>query len=583
MTFLRDIIAKLRKILDRRQKVRIGVIALMMVVSGFLETIGVSIVLPIISIVMDPEKLLQNSWVKKISGLFHLSNTNQILILFLAAMIGVYIVKNLFAFLLNYVQNRFVYNNEYQTRAKLLQKFFNKEYEDFFYIDSGVAIRLISSDVMNVFGMLSTLMSIAAETIVALFVVITIFVINPIMTCMSFVVLMGTILVTGKVVRPKVRNLGSEAQKTSGSMNKWLLQSLEGIKEIKINHKEDFFLRNYMKSGRTYAEIAKKYNMIACVPRLFTETMFFVGMLLFVIVLVAGGGDISALLPQLSAFAIAALRLMPAANRLNGYMTSLSYLKPSLDKVLEILEEDGDKRYHSERQVADYSPMTFQRELHIKDISYRYPKTEKYVLKNTNLHIRPGQAVGLIGTSGAGKTTLVDILMGLLNPETGCILADGVDIKDNYFGWLDMIGYIPQTIYLMDDTVLANVALGIDKEEVQEDAVWKALEEAQIAEHIRNMPEGIYTHIGERGIRLSGGQRQRLGIARVLYKNPQILIFDEATSALDNNTEAAIMESIGHLRGKKTMIIIAHRLTTIQNCDEVYRVEDGQVKKESGM
>ncbi|MCX4315549.1 MAG: ATP-binding cassette domain-containing protein, partial [Lachnospiraceae bacterium] len=226
------------------------------------------------------------------------------------------------------------------------------------------------------------------------------------------------------------------------------------------------------------------------------------------------------------------------------------------------------------------SRLTFEREITLQNISYSYPNSEQHVLEHAQMSVPVGKSVGIVGTSGAGKTTAVDIMLGLLNPQEGQVLADGVDVMSVYTEWLSHIGYIPQTIFMLDDTIRANVAFGLAREEQTDEQVWYALQEAQLAEFVRSLPEGLDTQIGERGVRLSGGQRQRIGIARALYTNPELLIFDEATSALDNETEAAIMESINSLHGRKTMVIIAHRLQTIEGCDMVYRVKDGRIERE---
>lgn len=575
---LKSIVGELKGILSKTQKVRILIITSMMIVSAALETVGVSLVIPIISIVMNPEGLMNNDIVIKICRFLNLTEPRQVLMLFLLFMIFIYVFKNAYAFLLNYVQSRFVYNNQCMTQAKILDKYLCKPYEDFLYINTAEALRLITSDVSNVFESLSGLMSMISELIISGFLIITIFVINPFMTMIIACVFGGTILLTSKVLRKKLERIGRSIQKENDGMNKWVLQSLEGIKEIKISHTEKFFLYRYMHFGKDYCKDKKGYAVLACLPRLLTETIFFGGLLTVILCLVAKGQDMTSLFTQLSAFAVAAIRIMPSANRLNGYISSLAYMKPSIDRISEVFTEKEDDRYREDVEDNSLSVITLNDKIELKDISYRYPKTDKFIFEHANLSVKAGQLVGIVGSSGAGKTTIVDILMGLLSAERGKILSDGKDINGGYANWLAMIGYISQNIYLMDDTIKANVALGTEASAIEDEQVWRALEEAQIADHVRGLPEGINTFIGERGVRLSGGQRQRLGIARALYRNPQILIFDEATSALDNETEAAIMESIEMLYGKKTMIIIAHRLSTIQHCDVVYRVENGKIE-----
>ncbi len=280
------------------------------------------------------------------------------------------------------------------------------------------------------------------------------------------------------------------------------------------------------------------------------------------------------------------MRLLPSANRINNYLTNISYFEPFLMGVSDNLREelnDKDVDYRvrdasGEGNKIEKLPVT--ESILFDDICYRYPNTETLIFDHARLEIKVGQALGIVGSSGAGKTTLVDILLGLLKPEEGRILADGRNIRENYRGWLKNIGYIPQSIFMLDSTIRKNVAFGVPEDQIDDEKVWRALKEAQLDEFVRGLPEGLDTGIGERGIRLSGGQRQRIGIARALFEDPEVLILDEATSALDGETEAAIMDSINRLHGKKTLIIIAHRLTTIELCDTVCRVEKGRVVKE---
>ena len=297
------------------------------------------------------------------------------------------------------------------------------------------------------------------------------------------------------------------------------------------------------------------------------------------------GKEIETLIPTLGAFAMAAMKLMPSANRIVAALNQVAFLKPSLDKLIDDIELfEGDDIKYKELRQQDVNKnkvrLTFNDKIELKDISYSYNNSDKLVLDDADIIIPIGKSIGIVGASGAGKTTAVDVLLGVLLPIKGEILADGVNVMEHYSEWLSHIGYIPQSIFLMDDDIKSNVAFGVKKEEQDEERVWEALREAQLEDFVRGLKDGIHTQIGERGMRLSGGQKQRIGIARALYSNPELLIFDEATSALDNETEAAVMSSINNLHGKKTMVIIAHRLQTIKECDLVYRVENGKIKRE---
>ena len=308
--------------------------------------------------------------------------------------------------------------------------------------------------------------------------------------------------------------------------------------------------------------------------------------LAFIAFMIYKGKEIESLIPALGAFAMAAMKLMPSANRIVGAINQIVFYEPSLNKLvmdIEMFEED-EKKYadhgkHNSKNKA--KAPTFDDKIELRDIIYSYQNSDRLILDRANMVIPIGKSIGIVGASGSGKTTAVDILLGILLPQDGAVLADGINVMEHCLEWLSIIGYIPQNIFMLDDDIKSNVAFGVNKEEQDEERVWEALREAQLEDFVKGLKDGIYTQIGERGMRLSGGQKQRIGIARALYSNPAILVFDEATSALDSETEAAVMSSINGLHGKKTMIIIAHRLQTIKECDLIYKVENGKIIRES--
>ena len=304
-------------------------------------------------------------------------------------------------------------------------------------------------------------------------------------------------------------------------------------------------------------------------------------MVSYMLYMILSGNGAGQLIPTLTAFAVAAMRLLPSANRINNQMNTIAYCEPFFLDVADGLNDElKNKEANVSFNEADVEKLPVKEKIELKGISYAYPNTEKLIFDKADMSVPIGKAVGIVGTTGAGKTTIVDVLLGLLETREGEILADGVNIKTNYKGWLKNIGYIPQMIFMLDSNIRENVAFGVPRDKIDENKVWEALKEAQLDDFVRSLPDGLDTSIGERGIRLSGGQRQRISIARALYEDPEVLILDEATSALDNDTEAAIMDSINALHGKKTLIIIAHRLQTIEKCDMIYRVENGKVTLE---
>jgi ABC-type multidrug transport system fused ATPase/permease subunit len=384
-----------------------------------------------------------------------------------------------------------------------------------------------------------------------------------------------------KVLKPRLSGLGEKNLKVQSRIAKWRIQAIYGIKDVKVLHREAFFADNYEDTGKVGAKISRQYTVMNNIPRLLIETIFVSSILGYIIIYILRGGDITQLVQMIAALGVAAVRLMPSVNRINTYMTDISYFKPCLDYVYENMNinEISRKTNQTLKPVDETKTMELKDKIELKNIVYAYPNTDKLIFDHANMQIPYGKSVGIMGPSGAGKSTIVDILLGLLKAREGTIECDGVDIFDNYPAWLSQIGYIPQSIYLVDEPIRNNIAFGIADDKIDDDRIWEVLEEAQLKEFIETLPEGLDTAIGDRGVRLSGGQRQRIGIARALYHNPEILVFDEATSALDNETEAAVMEAINSFHGRKTMVIIAHRLNTIEKCDIIYKVDEGQIVK----
>ncbi len=379
--------------------------------------------------------------------------------------------------------------------------------------------------------------------------------------------------------KPRLNKIGAKNQAIQSRIAKWRIQATYGLKDVKVLNREEFFVRNYYETGRVGADVARNYAVLNNTPRLMIETVFIVSMLAFMAVYLSGGGDITAFATNIAAFAVAAVRVLPSVNRINTYITEIAYTQPSLDFVYENLQEGmkTDEMLAKRRAQSQSEKLKLEDKIELDHISFHYPDSDKAIFKDAHMIVPKGKSVGIIGASGAGKSTIVDVLLGLLHAQEGQITCDGVDIFKNYESWLAQVGYIPQSIYLIDESIRDNIAFGIDADKIDDTRIWEVLKEAQLKEFVEELPEGLDTTIGDRGVRLSGGQRQRIGIARALYNDPEILVFDEATSALDNDTESAVMEAVNSFHGRKTMIIIAHRLNTIEKCDIVYKVENARL------
>ena len=483
------------------------------------------------------------------------------------------------------VQLKFVYTNQFATSRRMMINFMKRPYEYYLGAETAVIQRNITSDVNNMYALILTILQLTSEVVVFACLAAVLLIADAAMVLTISGLLVVVLVVIKVVLKPIMYKAGQDNQDYYSGLFKWIEEAVMGIKEIKVANKEHYFINEYAKCGEGYVGAVQKYNIYNSTPRLLIETICIAGLVGYMSVVLMNGASMEEMVPQLSVFAVAAMRLLPSANRINNYSTSISYFEPFLWNVSEHLQTEihDDNVVYDEnvyRQKKEVEKLPVNKEIELSDITYKYPNTEKLIFDHANLTIPIGSAVGIVGPSGSGKTTMVDVLLGLLQLQTGTIKADGVDVQTNYEGWLKNVGYIPQTIFMIDDTIRKNVAFGFADDEIDDEKVWAALKEAQLDEFVRGLPEGLDTGIGERGIRISGGQRQRIGIARALFEDPEVLVLDEATSALDGETEAAIMDSINRLHGKKTLIIIAHRLTTIEKCDMVFRVEDGNIIKE---
>lgn len=580
-----SVIKKMRLILERQQKKKLVVLFFLMLIGAFLEVLGVSLMLPLLSAVMQPDIIEKNEIVKQICSILDLHSHRTFTIVCIIALITIFIIKDLFLIVEYYIQYRFICNNRFATQKRLLEVFLKRPYEYYLYAQSGEIIRVIQNDVSETYSLLTTLLTFATEGITAIALTLTIFLVDPIMTLFVAFMMGVVMMLIARGVKPVLQKEGRIRQKNIALTNKWLLQAISGIKEVKVTQKENFFQEQYSASGYKVIRAERKNAVWSQTPRLLIEMVSVCSMLVVIAILIYQGREMESLIPALGAFVMAAIKLLPSANRIVGALNTIAYQEPALDKMLNNLEIIDDSKEESEtaysqKKALPFSDISLEHEIYLRAISYTYPNSNQKVLDHAEMHIPVGKSVGIVGASGAGKTTAVDIMLGLLIPQEGHVLADDVDVSGHYSSWLSQIGYIPQTIFMLDDSIRANVAFGIPDGEIDDKKVWYALREAQMEDFIKTLPEGIDTQIGERGVRLSGGQRQRIGIARALYPNPSLLIFDEATSALDNETEAAIMESIHSLHGKKTMVIIAHRLQTIEGCDMVYRVANGKIERE---
>lgn len=573
---MKRIIKKLLLLLDAADKKKLAIIFMMMIVGAVFETFGVTLIVPIVSLtVQDVDG--QSTFIQFAGSFFGIYGKEQLVAAMLAGMVILIFLKNIYLlFEYNYI-GRYTCEKKLALQIKLFHSYLYRQYEYYLNASTSEILRNIASDAGGAFEMVSDVLEMLIEIITSIFLMAAIYIASPDMAVAVTLIMLVILLAISRVLKPVMRKIGNKSLYAAQMSNKWLLQALDGIKDVKISGREVFFSEQYAAYGSIRAACEKKNNVLTKIPRLLIESACVMGILSFFGIITYSGISIDTMLPQLSAFAVAAVKLVPGVNKISVYLNDLSYKEPMLDKVLENIEEMN--RYAPKKRLeAVQKKINIQNKIELKNVVYAYPGTDVNILDHVTAEFSIGDSIGVIGASGAGKSTFIDVLLGLLNIQEGEISIGLTDMYSCVREWQSRVGYIPQMIFMLDDSIEANVAFGVKKDEIDRNRVWEVIEEAQLTEFIKNQPEGLKTVIGEKGIRISGGQRQRIGIARALYHNPDILVFDEATSALDSDTEAAIMDAVNSFHGKKTMFIIAHRLQTIQNCDKVYVVKDGLLK-----
>lgn len=576
------IIKKLNVLLDKKQKRVMAGLVCMMIVSAFLQTAGVGLLVQVVNVVIDPDALEKSRLAAGLYDLLGCGSYRSFSVTVMVLLILTFVAKNVFLFVQQKLTLAFVYTNQFRTSERMMCNYLRRGYEFFLNADTAVVQRSITSDVNNMYALILALLQLVSDGVMSLFVISYCFLTNGRMTLLLGAVLVSLMFLIKCVLKPIMYRAGKDNQDYYSGLFKWISQTVQGIKEVKVNGKEQYFVNEYRKCGKGYVNAVQKYSLYNSTPKLLMETACVGAMVGYMIVLVAMGVPTDDMLNALTTLAAAAFVLLPSVNRINNQITSIAYCEPFFMGVSDNLQEEisGDNVDMSFAAEEEKLPVT--KEIRLTNVTYAYPNTDKLIFDHADLTIPIGASVGIVGPSGAGKSTVVDILLGLLELREGVVRADGEDVMPHYRGWLKNIGYIPQMIFMLDDSIRRNVAFGVPDEKIDEERLWEVLREAQLDEYVRTLPEGLDTGIGERGIRLSGGQRQRIGIARALYHDPEVLVLDEATSALDNDTEKAIMDSINLLQGRKTLIIIAHRLQTIEKCDIVDRVENGKAVMERG-
>ena len=573
---------KILYILNREQKMYGVLVFICSLVGALLEVLGVGIIMPLVQAFMNTEKLMENSLICSIvQGLgIKTEDSSGIIIALTLGVILIFILKNAYFILLSWIRIKFSCKISRELSTKMMTNYMKRGYEFFLNHNTAELSRNINGDVSGVdtiiYQLLRVLVDSLTITMIVIYIMITDWIISVAMVVMALLCLA---FIYG-YFRVQMREAGKHYNEYNKISSQYLLQALHGIKEILVMNRQEYFIRNYENANREKQRGAIKQTVGAESPAYIIEGICVAGLLAVVCVrLVISEQSAVELVPALSAFAVGAFRILPSLGRISSALNTAIYYIPSLEHVYENMQEIETYSEFENEEIAITDQNTgvkFEKEICIKNISWHYRNAERDVISDLDLVIPKGTSIAFIGQSGAGKTTLADIVLGLLQPQKGSVYVDGQDIFKLGGQLRQLMGYVPQTVYMTDDTIRNNVAFGLEREKIDDIKVWKALEQAQLKEFVEKLPEGLDTYVGDRGIRFSGGQRQRIAIARALYENPEIIIFDEATAALDGETEAAVMDSINSLQEYKTVIIIAHRLTTIKKCDKIYEIKDGK-------
>jgi ATP-binding cassette subfamily C protein len=595
-----DLIKKLKAILPPKDKLKIIVLIICMILAGFLEVVSIALLSAFVAGVADPNLILDNQYISSTLSFLNISSDRQILVFGTISLILVFLLKNIYLIIYKYFQARFVYNRYRSISTRLFKIYMNVPFSFHLNRNSASLIRNVSTESrMIATNVMLPMLQIATEFVMALSVIILLLTVQPVIALFTLLALGLVSYFFLKGTKKTMKNHGKKALVERERIIKTVNEGIGGFKEVTLNNRKPWFITRFENSmlSLSKAEIFQQTTRQSVSPII--ETIAIAGMLLIAFILLKQGHSLAMLASILALFALSIRRLLPAVNNIVSQYSSLRYNAYSVDPIYEDLvnlekyqnlNQDDDKddnkkenkknneKRNNDNENKNKTKQSFLKEkIEIKNLNFNYHKKQNLILKDINLNIKQGQAIALVGSTGSGKTTLADLILGLLKPSSGSIEVDNKDIYSNIKAWQKNIGYIPQFIYLSDDSIKNNIAFGLEEDEINEEKLQKAIKAAQLTEFIDQLPEKENTKIGERGIRLSGGQRQRIGIARALYDNPEVLVMDEATSSLDNITEKYIVQAIEQLKKNRTIIIIAHRLSTVKNCDQLYILKQGKI------
>jgi ATP-binding cassette, subfamily B, bacterial PglK len=572
---------KIFNLLNRKQQIRLFWILLLMIIGAVLEMLGIGIIIPAINFFENSQHISEYSYLFQGVSVDGLSNEQLAIIIFIGLFFIIYLLKNLFIAFMLWHQSKFTFNLIRFISLRLFTGYLNQSYDFHLQKNSSELIRNVIGEVSMFNGVLKSSMLIMTEVIVVIGIVSLLIYVDPFSTLLVGFIFTLSGWVFNKITSSYTLKWGKERQFHEGLRIQHVNQGLGGIKEIKLARKEPEFIDVFRVHNARAADVGRKQQFLENIPRLWIELLVILILSLLIVVLTLLGNGFSEIAPTIIIFAMAAFRLMPSVNRIIGGVQRINYSIPIVNMInMEFSIVQAREKLKSEMQNNNFNKLDADwNSINFEDIFYKYPNTNQEILNKVSLKIVRNSSIGIIGESGSGKSTLINILLGLLHPISGDIKIDEISIFEDLQNWQEKIGYVPQNIFLTDDTVRNNIAFGLKEDEISDEQINRAIQLSQLTQFIDTLEEKENTHVGEDGIRISGGQKQRIGIARALYHNPEILILDEATSSLDFKTESEIMEDINFMHGQKTIIIVTHRLTTISKCDNIFKMENNTLNK----
>lgn len=574
-----SLISKLWSLFSPHERRQAGVLLLMMLVGTSLEVIGVGLIFPVVALLAAPGQMSELPLMVGFHELVGPVSQNEFIAYVLACLVGVFVVKNSFLGFLAYWQSRFIFSKQAALSVRLFNGYLSRPYTFHLQRNSAELVRNLTLDSERLtIHVLAPGIALIAESLVGIGLVSLLVAVSHSAALVVVGLLGGATFLIFRFLRHRLNAWGEKLHYHDGQRILHLQQGLGAIKDVKVSGREAFFASRFALHAFARARFAGLQFMFSLFPLLWLEILAVAGVLGIVAIMMFQGQSLTLILPTLGMFTAATFRLMPTANRILVAVQNLKFCGPVIETLHAEMREINAPSPTVRIDGPDAPVKSADRPLlELKNISYRYPGAARDTLRDVSFTLNTGNTLGIIGASGCGKTSLLDLILGLLPPTAGSVLVEGQSIYPDPGAWQSRIGYIPQSIYLTDDTIRRNVAFGLPDDDIADAQVWQALEMAQLREFVLSLPEGLNTRVGERGVRLSGGQRQRIGIARALYHAPAILVLDEATSALDTATEDEFMKAIYALRANRTIIIVAHRLSTVQYCDHILTLDDGRV------